>query len=741
MENHHLRRVREAARAYKEFGWAPLPVAHRDKYPANRQGLPLDGWKKYRWRDDNDFNDKADNIGIRFDDDVDIDLDTMEARQLAACILPATATYGRESAPQSHWIYKAEAEFCQFSFNDEMIVEIRTGGAQSVVPPSIHEAGEAIEWDGDWREDIAEVDGDYLTSRVRVLAAACLVCKGWPGKGSRDILADAMTAIFVKAGIDLEDAQNLILNIARVAGDDEVKKRRKKVKGKQHGIPAMKKIIGDKAGQQVLEWLGVSGDVIVFDEPVDLFAVTDAPVLDLSIVPPVITKRAYDIAERAGCNIENALIPGIIALGAAAGRNVLIQPKAKDKSWTEPATLYGGIVQPSGALKSPPANEIVTPLKDRHFQRIAEWEIDCASTKADEAKPEPPQPLFATNTTIEALVRDLSRSTGLLYFPGELAGLLKGANQYKKQGNDVELIMEIYDGYASSTRRKVTANIDIKRACLGLYGTIQPEIAAAYLVTEENSQSGMMARFGLLVYPEPIAADILDRDVDEDARAAYANLVDGLINTFVDSDWEHPCIFTLANAQRFTDWVNRERRANLTRDGEYGVHCAKHIGLAARLSLVFHLAQLQIDVPSVREPDGLPACRVRNLAGQMIVSDDTVVSALAFIEYLRGHLARIYGLSDHEGRGAKQGKSLAKLILEHPEWDSVTLSQVRKHERRHLRSAEDVEAAFRFLDASEWGRYNERDQSKSARPAQRFVINAKVHDLEKPRSAVDRPGE
>ena len=89
----------------------------------------------------------------------DVDLDCLEAMELAPFFLPEThSIYGRPSKRQSHWLYTCKDPWPKASIKmqDEhggCIVEMRMGGggkgAQSVMPGSIHPSGENYEWDED----------------------------------------------------------------------------------------------------------------------------------------------------------------------------------------------------------------------------------------------------------------------------------------------------------------------------------------------------------------------------------------------------------------------------------------------------------------------------------------------------------------------------------------------------------------------------------------------------------------
>jgi hypothetical protein len=470
---------------------------------------------------------------------------------------------------------------------------------------------------------------------------------------------------------------------------------------------------------------GVGDGIEAFsDEPADIFALPDAPSFNLELVPPLLRARAADVAERMGCNIENAVFPGIIAVGAAAGRDVMVAPKANDATFKQMPTLYGAIVQPSGMMKSPPANEMFSPIVSYHNTRYREYQTELAAWNGEGARPQEPPARFVTNTTTEALVRDLAESPGVLYFANELAGMLKAANQYKRNGSDTEILLELYDGYASSTRRKTAGNITLERACLGLYGTIQPRVAATSLVTAENEANGLMARFGLCAYPQPVHRPMVDRFEDAEARNAW----DTLLYALLTAEWsDGGFVFTLANSARYVDWVNSEKEANLRRDAPIQTHCAKYPGFLARVALTYHLMNLACERSTV-ELDGLPRCLIRGLDQQRVIPAGTLDMAIALIDgYLRPHITRVYCLSENEERGAKEGRLLARQLLQHPVEDFAATAIVRQ-QVPGLRTAESVKLGMRYLDAMGWGRYDEFDQSRSKKRTARFYVNPVVFE-------------
>jgi len=175
------------------------------------------------------FDDIDQNIGVLLgepsNDLVDIDLDCDEAIRLAPKFLPKTgAVFGRKSRPRSHRLYVAPgAKTKKFSCADAMLVELRSTGAQTLFPPSVHPEGEKIRW---YRLDsFEEVDADDLVASCENLAAACLLVRRWPAKGSRQDIALALAGAMLRAELAAEFAERFIELVAKAAGDDEVDKR------------------------------------------------------------------------------------------------------------------------------------------------------------------------------------------------------------------------------------------------------------------------------------------------------------------------------------------------------------------------------------------------------------------------------------------------------------------------------------------------------------------------------------
>src|SRR5262249_40934227 len=154
-----------------------------------------EGWQKRRLTKgdlEGNFPTGRENIGLLLGEPsgglVDVDLDASEAGTAAPLLLPAPRTVsGRARTPPPHSRYnvsdppkKASEEYTDIKkgqkYNKDMLVELRSTGGQTVVPPSRHQdTGELIVWHEDGEP--APVHPADLRQAVRAVAAAALLAR------------------------------------------------------------------------------------------------------------------------------------------------------------------------------------------------------------------------------------------------------------------------------------------------------------------------------------------------------------------------------------------------------------------------------------------------------------------------------------------------------------------------------------------------------------------------------------
>lgn len=183
---------RKAAATWLELGIQPVPLYPRSKKPRGEGGpRGAKNWQAMRVSEDTlpNFFGRGDNIGGLWGEPsgwiVDVDLDCDEAIAAADTLLPETFMYGRRNRPASHYLYKCEGIVTQKRLNSkhEMILEIRSTGSQSVLPPSIHPDGDRYEINHD--VPFRSITRRELERRCNLIAAASFLAQHYPASGSR----------------------------------------------------------------------------------------------------------------------------------------------------------------------------------------------------------------------------------------------------------------------------------------------------------------------------------------------------------------------------------------------------------------------------------------------------------------------------------------------------------------------------------------------------------------------------
>jgi hypothetical protein len=279
--------ARDAAADYLSLDLAPIPLPPRSKNP----GYP--GWSSLLVTPDTlDVHfppGVSQNIGVLngrpSHNCHDVDLDCREACHAAPLLLPSTGwVFGRQSSPRSHWIYRtdrpldsAKQEFADL--DGQGLVELRGTGGQTVYPPSLHDkTGERIA-----RHEFTspgEVLLGDLQNAVAAVAAAALLARHWPLKGSRDTAAMALAGGLTRAGWAEEKVSRFCEAVAVAAGDEEVRMRSgkavptacKQEDGKKTtGWTALAKLLrgdGEAVVRQVRGWLGIATAAEPIEPPI-----------------------------------------------------------------------------------------------------------------------------------------------------------------------------------------------------------------------------------------------------------------------------------------------------------------------------------------------------------------------------------------------------------------------------------------------------------------------------------------
>jgi putative DNA primase/helicase len=252
----HYVLVKSRSKVPAQRGWTSLPPVAPD-WEAVRRG---------------DYN-----VGVLLGDDlVDVDLDDDLAARIAPEVLPYTLTYGRQSRRRSHYLYRLDdgsIDTTKWKLpNGALLLELRSSGAQSVVPPSTHPSGEQYEWDeydnavlDDLLDRVAAVDADTLRRSCSLLAFLTALAHAWL-PSVRHELALATAGYLAKSGFARDDARRFVRAVAAAVADEEVYDRVRAVEDTYTRLQRGEAVVGYSALKEllpprVLAWMNNERDI------------------------------------------------------------------------------------------------------------------------------------------------------------------------------------------------------------------------------------------------------------------------------------------------------------------------------------------------------------------------------------------------------------------------------------------------------------------------------------------------
>jgi hypothetical protein len=451
-----------------------------------------------------------------------VDLDVIEAIRVADRFLPPTTwVSGRQSKPRAHRWYGVPdpPDKAQTAFKDidgTMILEVRSTGAQTILWGE-HESGERIDWDE--RGEPARTAFANLLAPCHRLAAAALLARHWPNKGTRDEAAMALTGGLLKSGMEGVDVTEFLRAVAVAAGDDEVGMRSGKAEGtatkqqagkKTTGWPTLAKLLGEHGPEVVRlvhEWLGITRRGGRLGAP----STPPAPYRPFPVeaLPEPVRSFVVQGAAALGCDPAYLALPALSIVAALIGNTREIRLKL---DWHEPSVVWSAIVGDSGTLKSPALNLVARPVyriqkellerykreakqylkdKEEYDQRAREGKAKAKksvkihdpeqpdnSTQGD--RPEKPKLIRAvtSDVTIEKLAQLLEDNPrGLLLCRDELGGWLHSFQRYKGKagGSDLPGWLEMYRAETLVVDRKTgdRPTLFVPPAAVSVCGGIQ----------------------------------------------------------------------------------------------------------------------------------------------------------------------------------------------------------------------------------------------------------------------------
>jgi hypothetical protein len=273
-----------------------------------------------------------------------------------------------------------------------------------------------------------------------------------------------------------------------------------------------------------------------WDDPMDLWSDESAPP-DLAggVLPTALERWVRDETKRLGVSYGAGAVAAVVACATALSSAFRVQPKQHNSGHTEAPILWGAIVGPPGARKSPLLAAFMRPIEqiERELSKLNQdarkkYEADHQEwkrrVKNGETLPEPEKPKarrkLVQDTTTEALAEILAANPdGVLCHLDELAQWAGNMDSYrhgKSTSRDQPFWLQAKNGGHYRADRVTRDPVHIEVTAVHVLGGIQPDVIRK--LAPEWGGNGMLQRFLLAIMGQ--ANQELDAEPDAEAQQA-----------------------------------------------------------------------------------------------------------------------------------------------------------------------------------------------------------------------------
>jgi len=471
-------------------------------------------------------------------------------------------------------------------------------------------------------------------------------------------------------------------------------------------------------------------------EPIDLWGTVVAPDVRRDDLPPVIADYAFEVGASLGVDPGSVACAAMTVLAAAISDSTRVQVKSNDPEWVESPRLWVALVGDPSTKKTPVMHRVTkvawrinARLNEANEAAVARWRDECRTAKKDK-RPEPGKPkllrFITDDTTMEALSDVLAVNPhGVLQSRDELSDWFAAINRYNASASAGPWL-QLYNGGPRSFDRVLRGHVFVENWSACILGGIQP--GALERVAERLPNDGLLQRFMPVFCSR---RDETERDLDIAKVEAFERLVEDTHAVRDESPGEPLRLTPEAETVRRALFkrIDGVRTALSGADVRLGAHLGKWEGLAARLMVVFHVAELPLREPSVARllahvaPAPLPA-----------IEAATVERVGRFMfEYLLAHLVAFYESvlgADSRGTVRDDCAKVADHILAKG-WARIGSHQIGQSVKRwRYRDDRERGDVFACLAGLGWIRKQGRA----------WAVNPRVHGAFAARTAVAREG-
>lgn len=251
----------------------------------------------------------------------------------------------------------------------------------------------------------------------------------------------------------------------------------------------------------------------------------------LDILPEPFDRLTSEYARALQVRPEVMAMGFMTVISGAIGNSVVLKVKT---SWETPPFLWFAVIGTTGTGKSHAVEKIMKPVKHlqakeskQHNELMQDYKKELANYKAKSGEPYPQElpakrHYWTSNFTIEALIPMYQADArGLIVYVDELAGLIKGLNQYKSSGNDKENLISLFNATELKSDRK-TGSGETNNSGAAVIGGIQPAIINT-VFKDTDFNNGLIYRFLPLIVdhtPQMFTLDTISEASEETWKQA-----------------------------------------------------------------------------------------------------------------------------------------------------------------------------------------------------------------------------
>lgn len=595
-------------------------------------------------------------------------------------------------------------------------LDFRGDGGYVVAPPSIHISQSSYIWENE-QQPLADLPS-WLQSLLEQRPAKPKLGtnKTSPlGEGARNSSLTSIAGVLMSKGITSELIAKTLEAVNESACNPPL------------GLNEIQSIVTSVSRYEEKPW----------DKPRRIPEKVEPKALSGEMLPEPIKSWCLDIADRMQVPLEYPAGAAIVMMSTLIGRKLTIKPRKFD-DWEVVPNLWGCIIAPPGAMKSPTMSAVLKPLQKLAVQArkeymdlieqkekqkvIAKTEVDAlkdslksavksqkqdriAKAKSDldkalseyEENHKVVERRYITNDpTIEKLLAIVEANPqGLLLFRDELGGWMEGLYKSGREG-DREFFLEAWNGDTPYSMDRIgRGSTFVDGLCLSVLGGLQPSKFDAYvasLAKGGKADDGLLQRFQILFYPEKQKRrQVVDRVPNAQVSLNIDSLVEKLAAIpspkRVDGDIERSSLRFDEEAQQLADiWAQKleDRLSQPKIHPIFEAHLSKYRSLMPSLALIFET------IASLLKDDKLPSC----------VSKGSVERATQLCEVLESHARKAF--RDYIAPGECGGRLLLSRIKDGSIADYDKCRDIYRRGWRGLNKPDLLESALAHLKEYGW---------------------------------------